>query len=199
MFGSIYCISIASMPGILNIGSTTLSPEMLLNEINNYSKWSPLIYKIEIFKNVSEHIKKKVELHKLLTTFDCRINHEQEFFSISLDTAYSFFNLFDGDLWVEQSEDDTDTPKMGCRDMFNCFRDGQRIRHTLLSYNVWIGTYNSRENVIIYDKKKYKSLSGFVRKHYSVVRPDRTSSANGWMECEYEVNGRWTSTFNIKH
>jgi hypothetical protein len=198
MSGSIYCISNALMPGIYNIGSTTLSQEMLLNEINNSGKCGfRIIYKIEIFKNVSEHIKNKAIIHKLLTTFDCRINQEHEFFSISLDTVYSLFDSLD-DLCFKQSEGDTDTSKMGCRDMFNCFRDGQSIRHTLLSNNVWIGTYNSRENVIIYNKKKYKSLSGFAGKHYSVVRPDRTSSANGWMECEYEVNGRWTSTFNIK-
>jgi aminomethyltransferase len=61
----------------------------------------------------------------------------------------------------------------------------------------WIGVYDSSMNGIMYDEKFYKSLGGFSEKHYSIDRPDRVKSANGWKECECEVNGEWISTYNL--
>lgn len=85
----------------------------------------------------------------------------------------------------------------GCRDMKNCFTDKQRIRHVIGINKTWIGVYNSQMNVIIHNEKHYKSLSGFAEAHYSIDRTDRVKSANGWKECECEVNGKWISTFNL--
>ena len=80
--------------------------------------------------------------------------------------------------------------------MTKCFTDGQTIRHTIGINKTWIGIYDSSKNGIIYDTKFYKSLSGFAKMHYSI---DRTVgvSANGWKECECEVNKKWISTFNL--
>jgi hypothetical protein len=50
----------------------------------------------------------------------------------------------------------------------------------------------------MYDTKFYKSLSGFAETHYSIDRTDRVNkNANGWKECECEVNGKWISTYNL--
>ena len=83
------------------------------------------------------------------------------------------------------------------RDMSKCFTNGQRIRHTVGINKTWIGIYDSTKNGIVYDNKIYKSLSGFAAMHYSIDRKDRVSSANGWKECECEINGKWISTYNL--
>jgi hypothetical protein len=75
--------------------------------------------------------------------------------------------------------------------MSKCFTHGQRIRH-----KIWIGTYDSSKNGIMYDTKFYKSISRFAKTHNSIINSNRTS-ANGWGECECEVNGEWISTFNL--
>jgi hypothetical protein len=89
----------------------------------------------------------------------------------------------------------------GCREMSKCFTNGQRIRHTGSCNKTWIGIYNSSANSnkggVDYDDKLYNSPSGFAETHYSIDRPDRVSSANGWKECEYEVDGKWISTYHI--
>jgi hypothetical protein len=87
---------------------------------------------------------------------------------------------------------------IGCRDMAKCFKDGQLIRHTIsMRKNTWTGKYNSSRNVIIYNNKEYKSLSGFARDHYIIVYPERDPESNGWKECKYYIDGKWCSTFCI--
>ena len=81
--------------------------------------------------------------------------------------------------------------------MSKCFTNGQRIRHTIGINKTWIGIYDSSKNGIMYDTKFYKSLSGFAEMHYSIDRTDRVKSANGWKECECEVNRTWISTYNL--
>ena len=84
-----------------------------------------------------------------------------------------------------------------CRYMSKCFTNGQRIRHSVGINKIWIGIYDLSKNVIECDGKFYSSLSGFAETHYSIDRPDRVKSANGWKECECEVNGKWISTDNF--
>jgi hypothetical protein len=106
----------------------------------------------------------------------------------------------------EEEEEDTSSdsaPRVepsgvkGCRDMAKCFTNGQRIRHTIGINNTWTGTYDSSKNGIVYDGKFYKSLSGFAQTHYSIDRTDRCKEANGWKECECEVDGKWISTYSL--
>jgi len=80
--------------------------------------------------------------------------------------------------------------------MSKCFTNGQRIRHTIGINKTLIGIYDSTKICIMYDTKFYKSLSGFAAMHYSIDKSDR-KSANGWRECECEVNGKWISTYNL--
>jgi hypothetical protein len=156
---------------------------------------------------------KETTLHKLLSQYTERISPKREFFLVSPEEVKTFFELIDGDLWVETPKEDdeeekedeedeeeelaTNVSKTCSRDMTKCFTDGQRIRHTIGINKTWIGIYNSSKNGIICDTKFYKSLSGFAETHYSIDRPDRVKSANGWKECECEVNGKWISTYKL--
>jgi len=192
------------MPGILKIGMTERTPDVRLNEANNSDTWRPPApYKIEFAKRVSNHKQKEVILHKLLSQYTEHINPKREFFRVSLEEVKTFFDLMDGDLWVkkiieeEEEEETTHTTKLGCRDVTKCFINGQRIRHTIGINKTWIGVYDSSKNGIICDGKFYKTLSGFAATHYSIDRTDRVKSANGWKECECEVNEKWISTYNL--
>ncbi len=210
--GYIYCFSNSSMPGIFKIGMTERTPNIRLNEANTSDTWRPPTpYKIEIAKKVINPKQKEITIHALLTQYTERINPRREFFKISLEEVKTFFDLMDGELWLnnelneENNTDDDDDSEInvslikGCRDMTKCFTNGQKIRHVIGINNIWVGIYDSNKNGIQYNNKIYKSLSGFAENHYSTDRPDRCSSANGWRECECEVNGSWISTFNLQN
>jgi len=214
-YGYLYCFSNQSMPGILKVGMTERTPEIRLNEANSSDTWRPPTpYKIEFAKNVLNPKQKETTLHNLLSQYTERINPKREFFRVSSEEVKAFFDLIDGDLWVkdpeeeeqeeeqEEEEDDnqsiiSNSPVVKCRDMSKCFINGQRIRHTIGINKTWIGIYDSSKNGIMYDTKFYKSLSGFAEMHYSIDRTDRVKSANGWKECECEVNEKWISTYNL--
>ena len=210
MSGYIYCISNETMPGLLKVGMTEQTPELILNEANNSGTWTVPSFKIVIAKKVLNPKQKELTLHKLLSQYAERADPNREFFRVSQEEIKTFFDLIDGELWVETlekekeedeeyDEDDDENkdlpnvPKKNSRDMAKCFTDGQRIRHTIGINKTWIGIYDASKNEIICDTKSYKSLSGFAGKHYSIERPDRSNKANGWSECEYEVNGKWIS------
>lgn len=204
------------MPGILKVGMTERTPELRLNEANNSGTWTLPSYKIVIAKKVLNPKQKELTLHILLSQYTQRIHPKREFFRVSQEEVKTFFDLIDGELWVEtlekeedeeyeEDEEDEDdenkdlpnVPKKNSRNMAKCFTDGQRIRHTIGINKTWIGIYDASKNEIICDTKSYKSLSGFAGTHYSIERPDRGNSANGWAECDYEVDGKWISTYTL--
>ena len=215
--GYIYCFSNPSMPGIYKIGMTERTPEIRLIEANSSDTWRPPTpYKIEFAKNVLNPKQKETTLHTLLSQYTERINPKREFFRVSQEEVKTFFDLIDGDFWVDTQEDaeeeeeeeeeeeaanvkeETNVLKKGSRDMTKCFTNGQHIRHTIGINKTWVGIYDSSKNGIICDTKFYKSLSGFTKTHHSIDSAYRvTSNANGWKECECEVNGKWISTFNL--
>ena len=210
MSGHIYCFSNPSMPGILKVGMTERTPEIRLIEANSSDTWKPPTpYKIVFAKKVLNPKQKETTLHTILSQYTERINPRREFFRVSQEEVKTLFDLIDGELWVEkipeeEEEEDEDeeevstyVSKKGSRDMTKCFTDGQSIRHTIGINKTWNGIYDSSKNGIICDTKFYKSLSGFAEMHYSIDRTDRVKSANGWKECECEVNGKWISTFNL--
>ena len=204
MSGYIYCFSNDGMPGILKVGMTERTPELRLNEANNSGTWTLPSYKIVIAKKVLNPKQKELTLHILLSQYTQRIHPKREFFRVSQEEVKTFFDLIDGELWVEtlekekeEDEEYDEDKKEKSRNMANCFTNGQRIRHTIGINKTWIGIYDASKNEIICDTKSYKSLSGFASTHYSIERPDRGNSANGWAECDYEVNGKWISTYTL--
>lgn len=221
--GYIYCFSNKSMLGILKVGMTERTPDVRLNEANSSDTWRPPTpYKIEFAKKVSNPKQKEITLHILLSQYTERINPRREFFRVSSEEVKEFFNLMDGDLWIEKKEDndiDNDNNEDEikddeissltksttlvfncCRDTSKCFTNGQRIRHTIGINKTWIGVYDSSKNAIIYNDKIYQGrspLNQFAKSHYETERNDRVSNVNAWGECECEVNGKWISTYNL--
>ena len=211
--GYLYCFSNQLMPGILKVGMTERTPEIRLNEANSSDTWRPPTpYEIVFAKKVSNPKQKETTLFSILSQYTERINPRREFFRVSQEEVKTLFDLIDGELWVEtpkekdeekdeekdkeKDEDEEKDKEKGCRDMTKCFTHGQRIRHKIGINKIWIGKYDSLKNGIIYDTKFYKSLSRFAQTHYRIINSNRTS-ANGWAECECEVNGEWISTFNL--
>ena len=201
--GYLYCFSNDSMPGILKIGMTDRTPEIRLNEANSSDTWRPPTpYKIEFAKKVLNSKQKEISLHLLLSQYTERINPKREFFRISPEEVKMFFDIIDGEIWNNNMNDESDCEtnsndiKRLSRDMSKCFTDGQQIRHVIDVNQIWIGIYCSTQNMIIYDMKNYKTLSAFAESHNSIYKPYR-KSANGWRECECEVNGKWISTYDI--
>jgi len=204
--GYIYYFSNQSMPGIHKIGMTERTPESRLSEANASDTWRPpTLYKIELAKKVSNPSQKEKTLHFLLERYTDRINPNREFFRVSIEEVQKFFDLMDGEMWTKTDEEEekvvspteSTSRVKGSRDMSKCFKNGQRIRHTIGIDKTWIGTYDSLKNRILYDGKFYKSLSGFAESHYSIDRTDRCKEANGWKECECEVDGKWISTYSL--
>jgi|LauGreDrversion4_2_1035121.scaffolds.fasta_scaffold594579_2 hypothetical protein len=219
--GYIYCFSNQSMPDLLKIGMTERTPEARLSEANASDTWRPPTpYKIEFAKKVSDASGKEKTLHALLE--HVRINPRREFFRISREELRRFFDLMDGEMWsdLHDEEDEEDgeedeeyeedeenlsesVPRVkpngirGCRDMAKCFTHGQRIRHTAGINKIWTGTYDSLRNAIVYNGDFHKSLGSFASTHYRIDRPDRCHQANGWSECECEVDGSWVSTYHL--
>lgn len=206
--GYIYCFSNPSMPGILKIGMTERTPMDRLCEANSSDTWRPPTpYKIEFAKKVSDVCKKEKTLHILLEQYTERINPRREFFRVSKEEILKFFELMDGEMWIDNIKfedeeissdfDEKRTTNVGCRDMRKCFINGQKIRHKIGINKILIGIYDSVNNVIICDDKKL-SLNKFVVYHYESERPDRVSNANAWKECECELNNEWVSTYSLQ-
>jgi len=122
--GYIYCVSNVSMPNILNIGITWMTPELRLKEINELpGLWKPPTpYKCEFAKSVHNAGQKKEAIYKLLSQF--RINPNYKFFRVSMEEVRTIFDLMDGDYCsgdVEsgdnQSDDIYDIPRETTNDM----------------------------------------------------------------------------------
>jgi len=190
MSGYIYCFSNKAMPGLLKVGMSERTPEIILNEANKPDTWRPpMPYEIVVAKKVLDPKQKEITLHKLLSQYTERTSSNHEFFRVSEEEVKTFFDFID--------DDSRNVPKKTHRDMSKCFSDGQRVRHTIGINKTWIGIYDASKDEIICDTKSYKSLSRFAGMHYSIERPDRGNSANGWAECECEVNGKWISTYSL--
>lgn len=96
------------MPGILKVGMTERTPELRLNEANNSGTWTLPSYKIVIAKKVLNPKQKELTLHILLSQYTQRIHPKREFFRVSQEEVKTFFDLIDGELWVETLEKEED-------------------------------------------------------------------------------------------
>jgi len=213
--GYIYCFSNSCMPGILKVGMTERTPGIRLREANSSDTWRPPTpYKIEFAKRVSNASLKENTLHTLLEQYTERVNPRREFFRVSAEEVQKFFDLMDGEIWTqtheegeeEEEEESSSSDSVtrvksallkGCRDMSKCFTNGQRIRHKIGINRIWIGTYDYSRNVIVCDGKIYNSPSGLAAAHNKIELPHRiTNTANGWQQCECEVDGAWISIYS---
>ena len=98
--GYIYCMSNASMPGILKIGMTNRTPEDRLKDANKHDTFKPPTpYQLVFAKQVWNPKRKEGIIHSLLARYTERINPQREFFRVSSDEVYQFFQLVDGTWW----------------------------------------------------------------------------------------------------
>jgi len=203
--GYLYCFSHPLRPGVVKVGMTDRSPEIRLKEANS-STWTTPEFKIEFAKKVHNASEKEKEIHDILE--EERVHPRREFFRISPEKLRKFFNLMDGEMWgeigIEEDHMEFDTSSESAsrvkhtRDMTKCFVDGRRIRHKINTDNIWIGTYDYSKNRIVHEGTLYTSLSAFAVAHHKANPGNRkTNAANGWKECEYEVNGEWKSTYSL--
>lgn len=87
------------MPYILKIGMTERTPEERIKEL--YTTGVALPFKIEFAKKVKDPRKKEACLHTLLEKYTDRVSTRREFFRVSLEEVRKFFDLMDGETWVE--------------------------------------------------------------------------------------------------
>jgi hypothetical protein len=141
-------------------------------------------------------MEKERQLHGLLEQFTERIHPGREFFRVSPEKLHYMFRLIEGEPWIQASiisDANSEDSERGCRIMSKCFRNGQRIKHTIGS-DEWIGVYNS--NKILYNNVEYSSLSAFSIKHHEACETGR-KTANGWNECKCEIDSVWVSTTSL--
>lgn len=101
MEGYLYCFSNEAMPGLLKIGMTTRSPLKRLDEANSQDTFKPPHpYVIELAKKVKNPKEKEKTLHSILEKNKKREHPEREFFRITVDEIESYFNLMEGEKWV---------------------------------------------------------------------------------------------------
>jgi len=106
--GYVYCFSNESMPGILKVGMTERTPTARLADANSSDTWRPPTpYKIEFAKKVTNPKNKETILHMLLTRYTERVNPKREFFRVSPEEIKPFFELLDGEWWVDIPKYDT--------------------------------------------------------------------------------------------
>ena len=95
-----YCITNISLPGIVKVGITEKTPELLLNEANTSDTWPlPTPYKLEFVKQLlSTTTGKENVLHSLLEDYTERIIPHGKLFRISPEKVLKFFDIMDGEM-----------------------------------------------------------------------------------------------------
>lgn len=211
------------MPGLLKVGMINnadgRTPLIRAKEL--YKTGVPLPFALEFAKKVSNPKQKETLLHTLLSQYTDRPNPLREFFRVSPEEVRTFFDLMDGEMWVDAHVVDEDADGdgdedvdgegeeeganliavSGGRDMRKYFTDGQRIRHTIGVNKTWIGTYDYARNGITRDTIFYKSLSGFVNTHHRDNGTYTNNGVNGWAKttkAECELDGQWIYVSNIQ-
>jgi hypothetical protein len=86
------------MPGIVKVGYTTRTPDERAKELNHTGL--PHKFKVEFAKLIQNVEEMEKAMHKLLSIYGERINEQREFFKFSKDRVHEFFDLLDGEYYV---------------------------------------------------------------------------------------------------
>ena len=199
---TLYCLSNPSMPGLYKIGRTSKTPEERALQL--FTTGVPEPFTIEFAKKVNNAAEKERNIHRNLEEYHERMPGREFFRVPSVESIRILFDLMDGEPWVptdsvstvaeyDQCDEDVQPTTKRCRNMSECFVDGQSIRHRIGINATRIGKYDSSQKGIIFEGRVL-SLNQFASNHYSHERPNRSPAVNAWMECECEVDGKWMST-----
>tara|TARA_B100001059_G_C17696727_1_gene507865 strand:- start:139 stop:792 length:654 start_codon:yes stop_codon:yes gene_type:complete len=215
-YGYLYCFSNHSYPGILKVGMTERTPEQRIKELFKTGVPSP--FHIECAIKVSNPKKKESVLHKLLTQYTDRTDPNREFFKVSVEEIKTFFELIDGEYWVQNNQlqydsdpdndsdhdndddNDNDTLKKNkpiLRELSKCFTHNQRIKHTIGINKTWTASYDANLNVIIHQSIHYKSISGFANAHHQYNGTYKHNGVSGWTSCYCEIDNQWYPTSKL--
>jgi hypothetical protein len=93
--GYIYCLTNASMPGIVKIGMTLDDPESRARELSSVTG-VPTPFCVAISKRIVRPHEKERAIHDLLSTLGFRVNDKREFFNCSLNIVGLLFTVVDG-------------------------------------------------------------------------------------------------------
>jgi hypothetical protein len=99
--GYIYILSNISLPGLLKIGKTDVSPEKRAKQLGSTGVPSPFI--VEFSKLVSDPTKAENEIHTILGKSGLRHSNQREFFHVDLSEAIQIVEYI-GDKYIPQTE-----------------------------------------------------------------------------------------------
>lgn len=186
--GYIYCFSVTSVPGMV-VMRWIQTPQL-------GSIGSSEAYTVEFTQRVSEPRQKYESLCGLLQQYEKK-SDEQGFSYDSLGTIRECVSTVMGMKNTSFAPAKVNAVKgHSGRDMTKYFKDGETIRHYIRlgkygPFDLWEGTYNLAENMIVHNGCGYFSLSAFAMEHYIRVGKTR-KSAGGWKECLCKEN-EWIS------
>lgn len=150
--GYIYCFMNESMRGVYKIGMTERTPLDRLEEANKSNTWKPPTpYKIYIAKYVTNPRDKEKYLHKILESYNCRVNNDREFFKFENSEIINyFFELMDGELWnnKEYIEEDNKINNYSYNEMKDIVKEYDTINN-IIRTNINIYFYNIKKIELI--------------------------------------------------
>jgi hypothetical protein len=193
MDGYVYCFSNAH--GLM-IGSTNVSPQELLIELNLESE-EPYPYVLELSKNVFDYKKKESILSVLLKGYE-----KNGFYDIEVKNVEILFEMFDEVSIVNKllKEDDFKRIQSQIKKrkiLSDYFENGQEVRHVIEKnglHHEWTAVYN-REYDGLYYKNCILTLKQFVWSHCESLGKKPPSAL--WRSCEYLKDNHWIS-FHVK-
>lgn len=183
MEGYLYCFSNEAMPGLLKIGMTTRTPLERLREANRAGTFMPPCpYVIELAKKVKNPQKKEKILHNILDKNKKRQHPQHEFFRITVDEVVCYFNLMDGEEWVntiveentktdnEYGDDKKDTNDYEVEDV----RSKKKIRGKMYYEIKWVN-YPESDNLFIPYANCNTYLKNYIMKNRNKITHSRKS------------------------
>lgn len=194
MDGYIYCFSKGTG---LKIGSTNVSPQEVLIELNLENDSDPYPYVLELSKNVFDYKKKESILSILLKGYE-----KNRFYDIEIDKVEILFDMFDEVSIVNKILKEEDFKRIQKqikrrKRLSDYFENGQEVRHVIEKNGLnheWNAVYN-REYDGLYYNNCILTLRQFVSSHCESLGKKTPSTI--WRSCEYFKDNHWIS-FHLK-
>ena len=101
--GYLYCFSNSSLPGILKVGMSEQTPDIVVSDANR-SKWRPPTpYNIEFAIRVSNPKEKESKVRKVLSQYGKETGTNRDFYRVSIEQLRVLFDCFVEDQWWDMT------------------------------------------------------------------------------------------------